>query len=195
MTEPTQSGYFEPSRPYSPYERSDTPTTFHVGGPPLIVPPAPKPSKLTGSIWIALGAVAIVFFAAGIGAGVFLERGGATNPIRAVTGPGSFTVEGILNLTDTSDPMDTSGSQCAGTGGYDDIADGTQVVVYDATGKSLAIGELTGGVPQGYGTCQFTFEVDHVPAGVGPYSVQVSHRGMIAFTQDDALNLQLSLGS
>ena len=51
-----------------------------------------------------------------------------------------------------------------------------------ASGKTLAVGSLDPGVAQS-GACTFTFTVEDVKAGVGPYSVEVSHRGKIAFTR------------
>jgi hypothetical protein len=41
----------------------------------------------------------------------------------------------------------------------------------------------------------WTFKVSDVPSGSASYTVEVSHRGEIAFTDDEAEAVALSLGS
>jgi hypothetical protein len=101
----------------------------------------------------------------------------------------TFVVEGTLTL---DEPV-TNDAPCFGADGYDDITEGAQVIVTDATGRTVGIGELL----EGEGTeegCEFQFEVDDVPSGAGPYSVEVTHRGKIAFQESDAQSLDLTLG-
>ena len=75
-----------------------------------------------------------------------------------------------------------------------DIAGGAQVTVYDGSGKAVALGMLDSGVARGW-DCVFTFSVLGVPVDAGPiYAVEVSHRGQIKFTQDEATSLSLTLG-
>lgn len=48
----------------------------------------------------------------------------------------------------------------------------------------------------GLETCVFNILVEAVPAGHDLYQIEVSHRGMIAFTEAEGLqgNIELSLG-
>jgi hypothetical protein len=66
-------------------------------------------------------------------------------------------------------------------GGYSDISDGAQVAVADSTGKTLALGELSGGTygPDGI---VFSFHVDDVP-DADIYSIEVTHRGAVKFSR------------
>lgn len=96
--------------------------------------------------------------------------------------PVTQTIEGTITLTDGShgDP----GSQCAGSGGYDDMRTGAQVRVSDQTGEVIAVGRLESGEAveaRFVGTdCEFAFTVDDVP-DVDVYTIEVSHRGGISY--------------
>lgn len=76
----------------------------------------------------------------------------------------------------------TVGQPCIGAmvdpAKYADIKDGTQVVVADSTGKTVAVGALTAGwVEQKNGagkTCTLRFTVGSVPGGLGFYKVKVA---------------------
>lgn len=181
-----------PTQQYPSYNLPPNP------GMPPIYPqrPAPKPTAPVW-VWVALGTTAAVFGLLGLFIGIELGKSGS-NPIAVVTGHGTFTASGDLVVTD-SDGLGVDhggiGSACSGTNGYSDIAQGAQVVIYDASGKSLAIGALQQGEYYGADGCQFKWSVTGIPSGVGPYSVQVTHRGMVVFTQDKATNQQLSIGS
>ncbi|ATE58379.1 hypothetical protein CNX65_25245 [Actinosynnema pretiosum] len=85
---------------------------------------------------------------------------------------------------------------CEGTRGYDDISEGTQVSVYDASGTIVAISELTNSNYLPGGLCRFTFAVPDVPDGERIYQVEVSHRGKISYTEADARagEVNLTLG-
>ncbi|MCU7825922.1 hypothetical protein KSNIM_30625 [Kitasatospora sp. DSM 101779] len=77
-----------------------------------------------------------------------------------------------------------SGS-CTGTGGYGDIGEGSAVTVYDATGQVIATGHLNTGARSGL-TCRFPVWVSNVPDGPKFYQVEISHRGKITLSADDA---------
>jgi len=127
---------------------------------------------------------------------------GSSKPKPAsVTKPATFQVDGILQLHDSIHyPSSDAGRPCDASlsNGYNDIVNGAQVVVYDAAGKILASGELYGGTitpgDAAFGWCQFRFVVPGV-SGDGPYSIEVTHRGKIVFTKDQADNLSLTIGS
>jgi len=117
----------------------------------------------------------------------------------------TITASGTLTLQ-LGAYMNEDDVNCTGLEGYSDIAAGVQVVVYDATGKAVGLGRLGSGQVEGddrdvAGTtvhgdrCEFSFSVGGVPAGAGPYSVEVSHRGKIAFAEAEAGSLRLTLGS
>ena len=109
----------------------------------------------------------------------------------------TIDVVGNIRLTDSG--IERDGGDCYGTGGYSDMGPGSQVVVRDASGTTLAVGSLdVGKVPTGeaYASvlCDFAFTVPDVPAGEGPYSVAVGSRGEFSFNEADAGNLALTLG-
>ncbi|WP_174479457.1 hypothetical protein [Streptomyces hokutonensis] len=107
--------------------------------PPLPAPPPAPPRR-------NLSATAAGLLGLAAGAGLM----GAVWGITATTGtgPGTFTLEGAFALTeDASD----NGSGCAGTGGYDDIAEGTSVTVYGADGDVIATGHLGDSDSPGHG--------------------------------------------
>ncbi|MGW7285594.1 hypothetical protein ACWGH4_08870 [Streptomyces sp. NPDC054847] len=110
-------------------------------------------------------------------------------------GADAFTLEGTFTLTDG---VGSVGDNCRGTGGYDDIGSGTSVTVYDAAGTTIATGSLgsseyemvaEGGILE---TCTFQVSVPDVPKGSRFYSVEISHRGRIQLTADEAQNAGFS---
>jgi hypothetical protein len=134
---------------------------------------------------IAIGAALLVALSA-CGEGSPLEKE-----------PTEFNVTGSLTLSDTMSVVTTTKDDCWGTGGYDDIQAGAQVVVYDNKGAMLASSELDPGVAEGdeLGVCTFKFKVPNVPiADTDLYSVEVTSRGKITFTQAEAGSVGLTLG-
>lgn len=133
---------------------------------------------------------AVVFLAGGSDDGAD-EKAGADSSSSTEEAE-TFTASGHMTLIDSG--VETFQDECFGSGGYDDMAAGTQVVIRDADGKTVAVGELGPGTPESSVTCVFTFNVRDVPAGSNIYSVEISHRGEISFSPDEAENLELSLG-
>lgn len=147
-------------------------------------PPAPPGSGGISKQAAALIAIVAAVVVGGVTALVFILAGGEDEP----TEPETFILTGTMTLTDSSGILGahfTLGSTCMGDGGYGDIAPGAQVTIYDNTGTMLAIGELGDGSVIRLGECTFTFEVPNVPAGHNLYQIEVSHRGKIAFTEQD----------
>jgi hypothetical protein len=110
--------------------------------------------------------------------------------------PETFTLEGSFELTDE---IVSDGDGCKGRydSGYDDIAEGTSVTVYGAGGDVVATGALGDSEEDEDGTtCTFAVAVDDVPKGENFYKVEVSHRGTVQLTAEEAENggLGVSLG-
>ncbi|MCP2255493.1 hypothetical protein LY13_004269 [Prauserella aidingensis] len=106
----------------------------------------------------------------------------------------TMTVSGTIALTDGVTEY-TEVGDCMGHEGYDDIGPGAQVTITGNTGTVLAAGQLGAGRQDGDAySCLFDFDVADVPTGHGPYQVEVSHRGTIAFTEDQATGIALTLG-
>lgn len=75
------------------------------------------------------------------------------------------------------------------SGGYADISSGAAVTVYDANGTVVATGVLgvgTDEVPLSRQRCVFPISVPGVPAGPRFYQVEISHRGKLTLSADDA---------
>jgi hypothetical protein len=121
--------------------------------------------------------------------------------------PDTFDVFGTLVLSASGSlglvGNGVEGTACTGSRGFDDIAQGAQVVVRDSTGKTVALGQLDAGqltasiTDDSVGApCQFIIRIDGVKATSGSafYSIEVAHRGQIQFTRPNAGNLALTLG-
>ena len=104
---------------------------------------------------------------------------------------------GTLTLTDP-DAYVSHNEPCQGTGGYDHIQEGAQVVVSDGQGKILATTSLSSGSGGSDENCIFSFVVKDLPTA-DFYSVEVSHRGKITSSRQEleknAWWVRLTLGS
>lgn len=115
--------------------------------------------------------------------------------------PGSFTMHGTFDLAGDHVPVPPANKDCEGTGGYNDIAEGASVTVYDSAGKVVAEGELGAGkyadAADFSGDCVFPFMVPGVPKGTKFYQVEITHRGKItaSVTEAEAGTFQVDLGS
>lgn len=105
--------------------------------------------------------------------------------------PAAFTLEGTFTLTE--DATSTGDDDCSASydSGYDDIAEGTSVTVYGASGDVVATGELGDSTYGGY-TCEFDIAVPDVPKGEKFYKVEVSHRGTLQLSAEEAENGELA---
>lgn len=97
----------------------------------------------------------------------------------------SFEIKGSMVLRDAKgwDKASAGGPICFGRGGYSDIAGGTQVIVTDSGGTTIALGRLGPGLPTSSG-CIFEFVVTNVPTGHDFYGVEVGHRGRLTYDKD-----------
>jgi hypothetical protein len=99
----------------------------------------------------------------------------------------SHDLGGVFTISGDSDSVLQRESQCTGTGGYDDIRNGTQVRVSDEDGELLAVGSLGEGLVSQDSTpiftkCHFPISVSDVPEARF-YSIEVSHRGEISYSK------------
>ncbi|MFB7341863.1 hypothetical protein [Streptomyces hydrogenans] len=97
----------------------------------------------------------------------------------------TFLLTGTLLLTSGVVSDGTGG--CEGSNGFDDITEGAAVTVYDASGTVVATGELGESTRQG-GACSFDVLVPDVPTGEGFYQVEVTHRGTIQLSEEEAMS-------
>ncbi|WP_331740519.1 hypothetical protein OG613_46475 (plasmid) [Streptomyces sp. NBC_00015] len=146
--------------------------------PPMPTAPPRKPLRplTAGLIGLAIGA--------GLMGGIW-----AITASSGAGSPGSFTLEGEFALLE--DASET-GSGCEGTGGYDDIAEGASVTVYGADGDVIATGSLGDSETITFGTCKFGVAVEDVPKGEKFYKVEVSHRGTVQLSAEEAENGEFS---
>ena len=109
-------------------------------------------------------------------------------------------VTGQLSVYDSSAySYKTTGSSCTGGGGYDDIASGTQVVISDEAGTTVATDVLQSGTYDG-SSCVFDFTVHDVPkAKYYRVSAGRASRSGPQYSYDEISkqhwSVQLSLGS
>lgn len=185
---------FEPLR-----TRGSTP---HVPPVPTVLPTTPMRSGygLGAVVGAALASLAV---GVGIGYAAFHTSTKTTSTAGAASAPSSgtaasFTLGGTFTLQVGA--FENDNPTCKGLDGYSDIAGGTPVVVADETGKTIAVGQLDTGVPQGSNpsvqasSCDFSFSVT-VPDGRPFYSVTVSHRGTQTYSTAKAhLPIALTLG-
>jgi hypothetical protein len=155
---------------------------------PQSVAAAPPKRRMVAIILAVAGVLALV---AGTGVTVYLVTRPSSNVPAAAASPSAaaFTAAGTLLLkrgefswNSAADPT------CQGLNGFSDLRGGTQVTVTDAAGKKLAIGVLANGRAGDFTTdsdgaqraasCALSFAVTGVPRGVGPYGVEISHRGV-----------------
>ncbi|KIF67116.1 hypothetical protein HY68_35955 [Streptomyces sp. AcH 505] len=105
--------------------------------------------------------------------------------------PNTFTLTGEFDLVDGAVADGTGG--CEGTGGYDDITMGTSVTVYDAAGTVIAASSLIlSTFDEDTGTCAFDVSIDAVPTGEDFYQVEISHRGKVQLSAEEAQNGQFA---
>lgn len=106
------------------------------------------------------------------------------------SGPDTFTLEGSFTLTEDSIAVDDD-CRAGYDSGYDDIREGTSVTVYGAGGDVIGTGEL-GDSTSIDSTCVFDIAVTDVPKGEKFYKVEVSHRGTLQLTAEEAENGELA---
>jgi hypothetical protein len=124
---------FPPMPPFPPHTHGPRSTPLSLG----------RPRRFTG---VVVAAIVLVLGTVG-----YLALGSSEH----------HTLTGSLSLYD-SDYDGSAGSSCSGSGGYDDIQSGTQVVVTDESGTTVATDSLSSGTYDGT-SCVFEFTVHDVP--------------------------------
>jgi hypothetical protein len=102
----------------------------------------------------------------------------------------THVINGEFTLIDTDSDyrsISSSGQNCLGTRGYDDIRAGAQVLIKDGDGKPLSTTQLGFGNTLGTSRCVFTFSTDELPKR-DFYVLEVSHRGELTFSYDDLVS-------
>ncbi|GAA3483266.1 hypothetical protein GCM10018966_077980 [Streptomyces yanii] len=162
--------------------------------PPTAAPAAGKPSIRRTLTTLLIGAVA----GAAIVGGTWYATGNDTSNSITTAGKAAadgkpaaapddetFTLTGDFTLTDGAISDGIGG--CEGSGGYDDIMLGTSVTVYDAAGAVIATSALLlSEYDETAGTCTYDVSVADVPGGQDFYQVEISHRGKIQLSAEEA---------
>lgn len=148
--------------------------------------------------WAGIGISVMMTIVAAVGL-VLLFTHHTLSATNLSGGNGSNTVTGTLSLHDDQlFGADQSGSACQGSGGYDDIAEGAQVVASDGSGKVLAVSQLDAGKADGSGSCVFSFTINNVPYS-NFYQLEVSHRGELDYSYQQLsasnFNIATTLGN
>ncbi len=113
--------------------------------------------------------------------------------------PKNIDIHGTITVTREGVTKGSEGEPCRPDGGYSDIRPGTQVVVTDPAGKTIAVGALGTGANRTrsasyLGDCEFPFRVT-APAGHQFYGVEVSRRGRLQYPAERLSGpLELTLG-
>jgi hypothetical protein len=159
-------------------------------------PAAPKPKRRRSRTALLLVAGAIA--AAGLGIAAVAASALVVGPKvgEAVEESSTFDIAGYFELVD--EDVHVGGGTCKGVGGYSDISNGAQVIVTDAAGQTVALGQITDGFNNYPGHCRFKVVVRGVPKGSDFYGIEVTHRGRVQFSAADIakpVSLSLSLGS
>ncbi|MCX4596103.1 hypothetical protein OG819_42580 [Streptomyces sp. NBC_01549] len=145
------------------------------------VPPMPENPPAAGRRWphpLMTGLVGLVVGAGAVGLAWGLSSSGSS-------APKTFTLSGAMTLTGDNVPSGETSEDCTGYSGFDDIAKGAGVTVYDSAGKVVATGSLGTGKPKS-AACVFPVSVAGVPEGSKFYQVEVSHRGKITVSSAEA---------
>lgn len=123
---------------------------------------------------------------AGLFGGTFTLEGAMTLQQSSSYGSySSYSSYGSSSYSSSAYSVGSDGS-CMGDGGYSDISAGTAVNVYDSSGAVVAVGELSRGRGSYSSGCTFSFSVPDVPTGERFYQVEISHRGKMNLTADEA---------
>jgi hypothetical protein len=154
--------------------------------PPAAAPTAGKSGIRRTLTTLLIGAVAGASF---VGGTWYTTSRDNSNSITVDGKPaalkGTFTLKGDFTLLDGA--VDDGIGGCEGSGGYDDIALGTSVTVYDAAGAVIATSALIlSEYDETAGTCTYDVSVPGVPGGEDFYQVEINHRGKIQLSAEEA---------
>ncbi|MEV5411029.1 hypothetical protein AB0K60_19565 [Thermopolyspora sp. NPDC052614] len=132
-------------------------------------------------------------------AAVLLALTTACSTSTAAPKPANIDIHGTITVTKEGVFQGSEGEPCHPDSGYSDIRPGTQVVITDPTGKTIAVGALGNGTNRTRSTsylsdCEFPFRVT-APAGQQFYGVEIGRRGRLQYAADRlGQPLELTLG-
>lgn len=155
------------------------------------------------AVVVAAAAAAILVLAGCAGAG---DDAPAPSPTPSVaTGTVAGTVEVELDFTGNWQAGNNAQhGTCLVAPGYQDLVDGAQVAVLDASGAVIGVGALVstglelidGGDALTEAYCGFTFRVEDVPKGSGFYGLEIASRDALRYPEAEAFApLELTLGT
>lgn len=127
--------------------------------------------------WWAMGVAVLVLLAAA-GIGIALRHGGDTIKLSGV-----LALDNGTSGFDDANFTSTKGA-CRGSGGYDDLAGGTSITVYDNSGAVISVGQLKDGFVVD-AACYFAWSIAGVPKS-SFYKVEISHRGQLTYSYAQA---------
>ncbi|MCP2327604.1 hypothetical protein HDA40_006111 [Hamadaea flava] len=158
--------------------------------------PPPTPTRRARPLWpLIVGTLVVLFAISGGIAFAIVKFAGSATPQASASpaAPTAFMLAGTMVLSPSEFGWTRDPWNCWGRGGYDDIREGTQVVVTDADGKTVAVGQLGKGEPKAESTrCEFVFLIAAVPEGSQFYAVEVAHRGKVQYPRAE-LNSAITL--
>lgn len=160
------------------------------------------PAKSNRRTLLLILAIVVAVIGAVLAVVLVVDRTGNSAESAPASEPSTFTLIGTLVL---QDEVVATTKGCAGDRGYDDIQVGASVTVYDPSGDVIAVGKVNKATQKDVsrignysfiGSCELAFSATNVPAEHPIYSVEVSHRGKVAVSADDAKNgrVELTLG-
>jgi len=108
-------------------------------------------------------------------------------------GPKTFDLTGSLDIVQWM--AKDVGAPCYAAKGHDGIPEGAQVTITDASGETVAFGELQGGIAHdnlsevaGIDTCSFGFQIDDIPGKRGDIlGARVGDSAVTSFEVDGAM--------
>ncbi|WP_434315822.1 hypothetical protein [Leifsonia sp. P73] len=125
--------------------------------------------------------------------------GGSPAAAHSLSAAGTVSVPVAIVFSQTDGSVD---EPCTAGDGYTDINSGAQVVITDASGKTIGVGTLGDGTHDATpdsttaDRCLFPFAVKGLPAGSKFYGVHVGNqnRGVLQFRSSELKNIQLTIG-
>lgn len=139
----------------------------------------------------AIATIAALTLAGGCGGS---DKQNAPSP----SAPATFAISGVAQTDNVG--IEAPGQPCE-PGLLRDLRRGAQVTVTDASGKTIAVGELGDGLgvaeerPDGKTDwwCRFTFSVANVPSGGDFYGLQIAERPVKRFPASEIAKAGLTL--
>ncbi|MDO3398075.1 hypothetical protein QWJ41_20295 [Nocardioides sp. SOB44] len=123
------------------------------------------------------------------------------------SGGDTFSISGVVSAIGISKAQvlaadgATEGDMCQGAGTMGAFDEGAEVLVLDADGAKVAVGELSAGkIPEGsseleqlgFSMCEFIFEVTDIPASDGLFTLQIDESETTFKQGDESLKVTIA---